>query len=105
MNVYRLGTAAVIALGLVSSGFAATTIVRVVVGFRLASRLFMRCSAWLLSHDCATNTASRPNSTANAIITMVLVRTRLPSFDARILAFLTNVSEPLSRYAGVELVK
>ena len=37
----------------------------------------MRCSAWLLSQDCATNTASRPNTTANAIITMVLVRTRL----------------------------
>ena len=39
----------------------------------------MRISAWLFSQDCATKTASRPNTTANAIITMVLVRTRLPS--------------------------
>ncbi len=57
------------------SGFDATTIVAVLVGFLLDSRLRMRCSAWLLSHDCATKTASRPNSTANAIMTMVLLRT------------------------------
>ena len=57
------------------SGFDATTIVLVLIGFLLASRLRMRCSAWLLSQDCATKTASRPNSTANAIMTMVLVRT------------------------------
>jgi hypothetical protein len=44
----------------------------------------MRCSAWLLSQDCDTKTASRPNITANAIMTIVLVRTRLPSFDAAI---------------------
>jgi hypothetical protein len=29
----------------------------------------------LLSHDCARKTASRPNNTANPIITMVLART------------------------------
>ena len=60
------------------SGFDATTIVLVLSGFLLASRLRIRCSVALLSHDCATKTASRPNSTAKAIITMVLVRTRLP---------------------------
>src|ERR1700676_267060 len=40
-----------------------------------ASRLFRRASPALVSHDCATNTASRPNRTANPIITKVLERT------------------------------
>ena len=57
------------------SGFDATTMVRVVIGFFCAFRLFMRISAWLSSQLCATNTASRPNTTAKAIITMVLTRT------------------------------
>ena len=37
----------------------------------------MRISAWLLSHDCATKTASNPNTTAKAIMTMVVARTAL----------------------------
>jgi hypothetical protein len=57
------------------SDLPATTIVFVAIGFLFASRLFMRISAWLLSQDCAMKTASNPNTTANAIITMVEVRT------------------------------
>src|SRR5262249_13997248 len=40
-----------------------------------ASRLLSRASAWELSQDCATNTASRPNTAATAIMMMVLLRT------------------------------
>ena len=43
----------------------------------------MRSSAWLLSQDCATKTASRPNTTATPIMTMVLVRTTLVPLTAR----------------------
>src|SRR5262249_4694895 len=57
-------------------GLVATTIVCVAAGLFLgASRLRSRTSAWPLSHDCARNTAKRPNKTATPIITMVLVRT------------------------------
>src|SRR5215470_18590735 len=56
-------------------GLVATTIVCVTAGFFCASRLRIRISAWPLSHDCARNTAKRPNKTATPIITMVLVRT------------------------------
>jgi hypothetical protein len=31
--------------------------------------------AWLLSQTCAMNTASKPKTTANPIMTMVLART------------------------------
>jgi hypothetical protein len=37
----------------------------------------MRISAWLLIQDCAMKTASKPNTTANATITMVDRRTAL----------------------------
>ena len=40
-----------------------------------ASRLRRRASACELSQDCATNTASRPNTAATAIMMMVLLRT------------------------------
>jgi hypothetical protein len=38
--------------------------------------------AWLLSQAWAMNTASRPNTTANPIMTMVLARKVLVPFDA-----------------------
>ena len=39
-----------------------------------ASKFFACMLAWLLSQTCAMNTASRPNTTANPIMTMVLAR-------------------------------
>ncbi len=48
---------------------------RVETGFFCAFRLRIRISVWLSSQVCATNTASRPNTTANAIITTVDLRT------------------------------
>ena len=57
------------------NGCLATTIVLVTAGFFCASRLRMRTSAWLASHDCATKTASSPKTTAKAIMTTVEVRT------------------------------
>jgi hypothetical protein len=57
------------------SGLPATTMVCVATVRFCDSRLFMRASAWLVSHDCATKTASRPNRTANPIMTKVLART------------------------------
>ena len=43
----------------------------------------MRISAWLLSQDCAMNTASSPNRTAKPIMTMVLMRTTTDPLNAR----------------------
>ncbi len=60
-------------------GADATTTVRPGTDFWAASMCLSRISAWRLSQDCATNTASSPNTTAKAIITMVLVRTALLS--------------------------
>ncbi len=57
------------------SGALATTTVRVATVCGFVSMFLRRSSAWRLSHEFATNTASRPNTTANPIITMVLVRT------------------------------
>ena len=45
---------------------------------RLASAAFFACMlAWLLSQTWAMNTASKPNTTANPIMTMVLARTTM----------------------------
>jgi hypothetical protein len=57
------------------SGLLATTMVSVGIAFFCASMLRRRISAWLFSQDCARNTASRPNTTAKPIITIVLERT------------------------------
>ena len=66
------------------SGFEATTMVWVAIGFFCDSRLFARISAWLVSQACARKTAITPNRTANPIITMVLERTRLIPFGRRV---------------------
>jgi hypothetical protein len=67
---------------------------------RCASRLRLASSALLLSQAFAKNTASSPNTTAKAIMTMVLVRTLSP-VDATKLLF--QASDWYG--AGVELVK
>jgi hypothetical protein len=51
--------------------------VRVVIGFLFASKFFACMLAWLLSQTCAMNTASKPNTTANPVMMMVLERTFL----------------------------
>ena len=54
----------------------ATTIVRVATNLAFGSTLLaLRFAAWLLSQTCAMKTASRPNTTAKPIMTMVLART------------------------------
>ena len=55
----------------------ATTIVFVTAGFAVDSIVFARWFAWLFSQTLAMNTASRPKTTANPIMTNVLARTAL----------------------------
>jgi hypothetical protein len=80
------------------SGFAATTIVLVASGFFCASRLRARISAWLLSHDCATKTASSPKRTATPIMTMVLVRTTLSLRLSAVLLAANIASRPVANW-------
>ncbi len=54
----------------------------IATGFLFASKFFACMLAWLLSQAWAMNTASRPNTTANPIMTMVLARTAFVPFDA-----------------------
>ena len=54
----------------------------IAIGFLFASKFFACMLAWLLSQTWAMNTASRPNTTANPIMTMVLARTAFVPFDA-----------------------
>src|SRR5262245_54231675 len=64
------------------SGCFATTTVCDATVVLFASRLFARTFAWLLSQTWAINTAIKPKTTANPIMTMVLARTTQAPFGA-----------------------
>jgi hypothetical protein len=61
-----------------------------------------RIAAWLLSHDCATKTASKPNTTAKPTMTRVLARIALIPVYRRPIVFVVAVTIPA---ASIELVK
>jgi len=71
-------------------------------GVGRGSSTLARIAAWLLSQDCATKTASKPNTTAKPTITRVLARMRRSPFAAA--QFFSFVAANIAG-ASIELVK